>query len=216
MRTNPWLEKSKINLLALSESKDFKDALSEWFFTGDVEDYGDRSVDCELCEHPELRYHYEIENKIKNSNLWVGSSCILRFQEIEVYDVFGNRLLDNDERSIELQKQLKKQMENKMLDPIRALWKLYIPKSPDRLHIETVVRKYKSQSSFTPKDLLEIFDEMSFNNIEFSPERYKISLRGEYDKWTINSLSQKNLLKLKPCFSPNQLNKYSHLFNTNK
>ena len=65
MRTNPWLEKSKLNLIPLSLADEFVEALKEWAFTGEVQDYGDASEDCELCEHSELRYHFEIKNEIK-------------------------------------------------------------------------------------------------------------------------------------------------------
>ena len=83
MRVNPWLKKSEQNLIPLSISNDFSGALKEWFFTGDVEDHLGELVECEMCEHPELRYHFEIKNRLKENVLWVGSSCIERFQEIE-------------------------------------------------------------------------------------------------------------------------------------
>ncbi len=58
MRTNPWLEKSKLNLIPLSLANEFKEALKEWTFTGEVQDYGDASVECELCEHPRVRAYF--------------------------------------------------------------------------------------------------------------------------------------------------------------
>jgi hypothetical protein len=62
---NHWLETSKLNLLKLSQSKDFKQALTEWQFTGAVIYYEDedniKCELCELCEHSDLSNHFEIK-----------------------------------------------------------------------------------------------------------------------------------------------------------
>ena len=58
MGKNYWLEKSKENLVPMSLASEFKKALTEWFFTGDVIDHNEANETCELCEHEDLRYHY--------------------------------------------------------------------------------------------------------------------------------------------------------------
>ena len=35
--------------------------------------------ECELCEHPEIRHTFEIQNRINNNALWGGSKCIDKF-----------------------------------------------------------------------------------------------------------------------------------------
>ncbi|WP_375185436.1 hypothetical protein [Pseudoalteromonas sp.] len=211
MRTNPWLEKSKLNLIPLSLANEFKEALKEWTFTGEVQDYGDASVECELCEHPELRYHFEIKNEIKESTLWVGSSCILRFQEIGVFDEDGNRLIDKSSRSKELNRQLKKALEDKMLEPLRKLWKVFDKHSDERQFIERAVRNYKLQSAFSPIELLKLFKLLQSLKINYDPKNYKVSLRSDDNKYSIYSIKNEDLELIKPCFTNEQVKKHISL-----
>ncbi|MBB1302798.1 hypothetical protein H5183_15745 [Pseudoalteromonas sp. SR44-8] len=215
MRTNPWLEKSKLNLIPLSLADEFIEALKEWTFTGEVQDYGDATEDCELCEHPELRYHFEIQNEIKKSSLWVGSSCILRFQEIGVFDEDGNRLIDKSSRSKELNRMLKKALEDKMLAPLRKLWKARDRNSDERLFIERAVRNYKLQSAFTPIELLNLFKFLDSSNISYDPKNYKISLRSDDNKYSIYSMSNDDLQLIRPCFTNEQMKKHTALISKN-
>ncbi len=207
VRVNPWLEKSKQNLIPLSISNEFSEALKEWSFTGDVEDHGDLSVDCEMCEHPELRYHFEIKNKLKSNILWVGSSCIERFEEIELFDEDGNRLVTEESRRKELKRHLKKKLEDIMLEPIRELWKVYPRDSKPRKNIQRAVHNYKMQSGFSPQEILLIFSGLDRNDISYEAKRYKVSLRSDCNKYFIKTLIKEDIIKLLPCFSKEQLKK---------
>lgn len=214
MRVNPWLEKSKQNLIPLSISNEFYGALKEWFFTGDVEDHIGTPVECEMCEHPELRYHFEIKNRLKDNVLWVGSSCIERFEEIELFDKDGVRLITEESRKKELKRHLKKKLEELMLQPLRELWKAYPKGSEYRAQIQKAVENYKEQSGFTPRDLLLLFSRLDKKNIAYENKRYKLSLRSDYNKTFINVLTKEEFKKLRPCFSREQLKKNQKLLAT--
>ena len=73
-----WRNKAIINLLKKrKENKDHAIAAKEWEFTGTVIDHLTSDNRCQLCEGENLRYHFEIKNKIKQESLLlVGSSCI--------------------------------------------------------------------------------------------------------------------------------------------
>ncbi len=73
------------NILPLSISNTLPEAFKEWYFTENVEDHEDANQDCGLCNHEELRYLFEIKNQQTQHTLWVGSSCILKFQ-LRVFD----------------------------------------------------------------------------------------------------------------------------------
>ena len=119
---NHWLETSKKNLLPLSQASAFAEALSEWFFTGLVLKYDGEEIECELCEHPDLAHHFEIRNNYNNNRLLVGSSCILKFTEINVRDTFGRLITDPDERKFYLEEALREKLIEIMLEPLRRLW----------------------------------------------------------------------------------------------
>ncbi len=83
--TPAWTAKAVANLLPLSVSTDLAEALREWAYTGNSADYGQPEETCQLCDHEDLRYHFEIANGLTGHRLQVGSKCIQRF-EIAGYD----------------------------------------------------------------------------------------------------------------------------------
>ncbi len=74
-----WTERASANLLPLSQASTLTAALREWAYTGFCEDYGRPEATCQLCENTDLRYHFEIRNRVTKNGLFVGSECITRF-----------------------------------------------------------------------------------------------------------------------------------------
>ena len=77
--TPAWTAKAARNLLPHSVAPVLADALREWAYTGQSNDYGQPEETCELCDQEDLRYHFEIGNAQTGHHLWVGSKCIQRF-----------------------------------------------------------------------------------------------------------------------------------------
>jgi hypothetical protein len=75
-----WTTKAARNLLPKSVADDLAEALREWAYTGRSTDYGQPEETCQLCDHEDLRYHFEIDNRLTHHRLWVGSKCIQRFE----------------------------------------------------------------------------------------------------------------------------------------
>jgi len=74
-----WIVRGQANLLAASKARDIVRAKREWRITYGFDDLGAAVGRCELCEHPDIRYKFEIENSQTNRHLWVGSECIKKF-----------------------------------------------------------------------------------------------------------------------------------------
>lgn len=88
-----WASRAAANLLPLSrERQDLKPALAEWRYLGDFHDLETPSEVCQLCDHPDIRYQFEIQNLHTGEDLLIGSECITRFG-IAATDDEG-RLLD--------------------------------------------------------------------------------------------------------------------------
>jgi hypothetical protein len=80
VKHNQWLNNAKKNLLPLSIAQDFSMALDEWEWTANIDEASSNdSWNCGLCEHPHLRYIFEIYNRSTDGTLWVGSECIKKF-----------------------------------------------------------------------------------------------------------------------------------------
>jgi len=206
---NHWLETSKRNLLPLSQAKTFSEALNEWSFTGLVLDYDVEETKCELCEHPDLVHHFEIKNTLNENRLLVGSSCILKFSEINILDSDGRGIIDFEERKVFLEDALQKKLSEIMLEPLRELWRKDIE---NRSRIKWRAEKLKGNEGISPKDLLFLFLRMDDFQIPYTPSRYKISLRSLADQNELTLIPKNHLIKLKPALSNLQQKKYARLF----
>ena len=75
-----WAQRAARNLLPLSREKsDLAVALREWRYEGGFYDLELPEETCELCDHPDIRYQFEIRNRFIDSRLPISSECINRF-----------------------------------------------------------------------------------------------------------------------------------------
>lgn len=201
---NHWLENSIRNLVPMSKSTDFTEALGEWFFTGAVEDYGgeDDEIYCELCEHPDLAHHFEIRNSFTENSLLVGSSCILKFSSIEIRDETGRLVTDRAERESRLKQALRKRIIESGLEPLRKLWQ---KDRANRSGIQYLASNLKNDSGIEPDELLFLLKQMDSFGITHSSKNYKINLRSAFEKAQILKMSVTSLRSVLPNFSKEQL-----------
>lgn len=74
-----WIKRVISNLTQQSvEKRNFSKARQEWIYLG-LEDNEICDMDCELCDHEEIRYEYRIQNQLNSNEMVVGSSCIEKF-----------------------------------------------------------------------------------------------------------------------------------------
>jgi hypothetical protein len=206
---NHWLETSRRNLLPLSQATSFTEALREWLFTGLVLDYDGEDIECELCEHPDLAHHFEIRNTKNASRLLVGSSCILKFSEINIRDSFGREITDPEERKVYLEDALQKKLTEIMLEPLRELW---LKDKELRKEIEPKAKQLKMGAGISPQELLFLFLRMDAYQIPYTAARYKVSLRSYQEQGELSLMSRPHLGKLKPALSAAQLKSHARLF----
>ncbi|GEK15940.1 hypothetical protein [Aliivibrio fischeri] len=204
-RINPWLEKSIENILPLSISNDFKVAFSEWLFSGEVIDYGHVCVECELCEHDELRYHYKINNKLTDKLLWVGSSCILRFEEIAVFNENNEAVTSPDERRKVLERALKDKQIDISLEPLRKLWSVNFER---RNYIHYQAEEIKSRNSISPDALNVLFMDFKKFEIDFKPEHYSVNLRDSLNQYQLLNMNEESQKLIWKTMSSQQHTKY--------
>jgi hypothetical protein len=197
---NHWLANSEKNLLPLSKALDFKQALSEWFFTGEVDDYEGEEADiaCELCEHPDLVHHFHIKNAHTSHSLLVGSSCILKFQQIEVRDERGLAILDPALRKRRLDAALREKVIDTSLGPVRKLWKA-APKK--RNEIEYLAGEIKRDLGLTPRQLADLLTYLEEQGIPYSARLYKVNLRGSIATSEVTYMSKREFLQILPAMS---------------
>jgi len=157
------------NILPLSMAGTLPEAFQEWYFTENIEDHKTADEDCELCDHEQLRYHFEIKNRNTNRTLWVGSSCILKFQ----VQVFENGTLLDSKASKKKLNDIKKKM--RLDSCINALRNLAAKETNDIL--SNALTFYLKNKHLTPKLAFVVFWKLNSNKIDHSPSFFKVSLK---------------------------------------
>ena len=164
-----YLKRVADNILPLSFSGTLPDALKEWYFTEKVEDHGKPTEDCGLCDQEQLRYHFEIKNRNTSRHLWVGSSCILKFQ-VQVFD--NGVLLD----ATGAKKKLSDLTQKMRLEScIKSLRELAVLENNNILN--GALEFYLKNKYLTPKFAFVVFWRLKRNDIDHSPSFFKVSLK---------------------------------------
>ena len=167
MRNYP--QRVRDNILPLSVGATLPEAFEEWSFTERTIDHEQPTETCQLCEHEELRYHFEIKNALTNKVLWVGSQCILKFN-LSVFER-GRRLSADDAK-----KKLERLMQQMRLQScINALEKLAEAEGNEIL--SNALAFYKKNKYLTPKSAFVVLWRLQSNGIDHSPSFFKINLR---------------------------------------
>ncbi|MCB2181259.1 MAG: hypothetical protein KQH63_04500 [Desulfobulbaceae bacterium] len=189
-----------------NESQDYKKAANEWEFSGSVTDHIVSNQICQLCEGENLRYHFEVINRVKKHNsLMVGSSCIKKF-DITVYDESGEEIFGK-QRDYFLKKKIDEKKQEVMLDQVRSLWKK--ASSYDQSLIEYYVKCYQRENAFYPEDLANLFGLMKNFDIEFAPTLYKVLLKGKSNLRSLLNMSKNDQDRVLPCLTAAQKKRFS-------
>jgi hypothetical protein len=139
----------------------------------------------------------------------VGSSCILKFTEINVLDADGKTVTEQDRREFYLNEALQKKLTEVMLEPLRVLWK---KDKKNRRYIQIYAIELKNGGGISPNELLFLFQRMDVINIQYNPKLYKISLRSYENKEELINMSKQSLDKIQASLSLSQIKKFSYLF----
>lgn len=213
-----WIERVAKNLLPLSEEKkELALAMREWIYDGvmndargEEEDGGfslenDDLPDCELCDHPYIRYQFQINNQNNNNSLWIGSSCITKFGDgIQVVDSTGVSLLGEAAQKKVEQDRNSMIKEAKRKNVIHTLNQMR-PFSNDGF-IDSLITYFNRREAFTPDQLLNILSTLRGNNIRFKPGHLKMTMRRNREKEQLKNMDDNGLRHLWRSLSSNQRN----------
>lgn len=168
MRRN-YPQRVRDNILPLSVGSSLPEAFEEWSFTERTVDHEAPIETCKLCEHEELRYHFEIQNALTKKTLWVGSQCILKFN-LSVFEE-GHRLSPSNAK-----KKLDRLMQQMRLKScMAALEKL--ASSENNSILSSALSFYQKNKYLTPKYAFVVFWRLQHNKIDYTPSFFKINLK---------------------------------------
>ncbi|KND47718.1 MAG: hypothetical protein AB201_02155 [Parcubacteria bacterium C7867-006] len=198
-----WLDKVSENIFPLSlEQKDIKKALTEWIYEGNFYDLETPSELCQLCNHPDIRYQFEIRNKNTSSTLLIGSECVTRFGGIVVVDGQGNtvEIKEAKKRVAKDKNKLIRDAETKSV--INTL--VTLGSYDHEFDISNFLKYYQERMAFTPNQLSTILWRIEKHKVYFNKSHFKLTIKREREKQQLLNMEDWKLKKLFPCLSSSQ------------
>jgi hypothetical protein len=197
-----WSSRAAANLLPLSlKPHDLKAALREWRYTGEFIDLEAPVETCKLCDHPDIRYQFEIGNLHTGKLLLVGSECINRFgiaatdEEGRILDAAGTRKkLDKDRRTL-IEEARKRRV-------IRTL--VALANKDDEFNIASFIDYLQTRRAFTPKQLAVLQWRLAKFGVAHDLRDFKLTIRRDREKTQLLALEDWKLALLAPSFSDAQ------------
>lgn len=197
-----WPANVAKNIFPLSrEKEDLIKALAEWIYTDRCYDLESAEEICQLCDHENIRYQFEIQNKQTGEILLIGSECIKRF-DIKAIDS-GGRVLSQDETNRKVNKARGKLIADaKKKKLINTL--LLLASVENTVNINSFIDDYNIRGAFTPRQLLYLLDLLSRYKIPADRSCFKMALKKGYWRNQLHEMSPHDLIRLWPCLSAAQ------------
>ena len=191
-----YLDRVRDNVLVLSLSSDVRSALNEWDFTDEVVDHCKPIQACELCDTQGLRYHFEIANRNTQESLWVGSTCILRF-DLGVYE--NGVLLDRIGAKRKLTILMEKLRFESCLIALRE-----VNASEGNVILTNALKYLLKNSYLTPKFAFVVLWRLQVNRIDHNPRHFRVRLKTDRHKADFAGMEKSKVDVIWPALSSSQ------------
>lgn len=197
-----WASRVSKNLLPLSREKDqLALALREWRYTGEFHDLEEPVEDCQLCDHPDIRYQFEIRNLHTSETLLIGSECIHRFgiaatdEEGRTLDAAGTRKkVERDRRKL-----IEAARKRRVMIALVALAHADVD-----FDISSFVDYLQKREAFTPKQLSIVLWRLDRHRIKFDVRDFTLTIRRNREKTQLLEMEDWRLERLLPALSASQ------------
>ncbi len=197
-----WAQRAARNIHPLSREKsDLAAALREWRYEGGFHDLEAPEADCELCDHPDIRYQFEIRNRFTDARLQIGSECINRFgisatgDDGEDLDAVGTRKVVSRDRRTLVEEARKKRV-------ITAL--VALSQADPEFRILSFIDYLQDRGAFTPKQLAVLLWRLEKLRVGFDVRDFKLTIRRDREKVQLLEMSDWQIERLLPAMSPSQ------------
>lgn len=199
-----WAARAAKNLLPLGrERSDLAKALKEWRYEGGFHDLETPDADCELCDHPDIRYQFEIKNLHTDARLQIGSECINRFgisatgDDGEDLDAAGTRKKVSRDRRTLVEEARKRRV-------ITAL--VALSQADPEFNILSFIDYLQDRGAFTPKQLATLMWRLKTMSVSYDLRDFKLTIRRSREKAQLLEMADWQIGRLLPAMSPAQRN----------
>jgi hypothetical protein len=197
-----WIERVKKNILPVSNEKyNIRKALDEWVYEGNMYDVEIADEICELCDQPNIRYQFEIVNRLNNNALLIGSECIMRFK-ISVIDKSGRKLSFDEAKKKVTKDKSRLVTEAKEKSVLNTL--VFLAGKDHDFNIENFIEYFKERKAFTPNQLALLIWRLEKANIDFKKSHFKLTIKRSREKEQLLRLEDWKLKRIWDCLSNSQ------------
>lgn len=195
------------NIFSVSvERNDLRKALDEWIYEGNMYDIEIAEEVCELCDHSNIRYQFEIINIHNKNKLLIGSECINKFK-ISVIDKTGNKLSNEEAKKKVNQDRNKLVTDAKIRGVINSL--VQLSKVDENFEIDSFIKYFKENGAFTPKQLFTLIWRLGKYKVEFKKSNFKLSLKRSNNKQQLFEMEDWKVKTIWECLSSSQKEIYN-------
>lgn len=197
-----WASRAADNLMPLSREQEYlSTALREWRYTGKCYHLEEPVETCQLCDHPDIRYQFDIGNLFTGESLLVGSECINRFG-IAATDEEG-RTLDAAESRHRVGRDRRKLIDDaRKRRVINAL--VVLSNADDEFRISDFIEYLQDRGAFTPKQLILLLWRFDKYRIPHDVKDFKITIRRNREKAQLREMQKWQIDRIWPCLSASQ------------
>lgn len=201
-----WLLQVQKRIFPVSlEKNDLKKALGEWEYRENVYDLGSPDADCELCGHADIRYQFEIVNRINSNRLLIGSECITRYSDISVYQG-SNRISDPNlarqkvgrDRGRLITEAHTKAVINSLINLAK------VDQDFGQEKIESFIIYYQERGAFTPRQLSTLIWRLEKHQVDFKKFYLKMTIKKNIEKEQFLSMENWRIRKIYNSLSASQ------------
>lgn len=197
-----WIERVKENVLPVSNEKyNIRKALDEWVYEGNMYDVEVADEICELCDHPNIRYQFEIVNQLNNNALLIGSECIIRFK-ISVIDKSGKKLSFDEAKKKVTKDKSRLVTEAKEKSVLNTL--VVLAGIDHNFNILNFIEYFKERKAFTPNQLALLIWRLERANIDFKKSHFKLTIKRNREKEQLLQFEDWKLNRIWSCLSNSQ------------
>lgn len=197
-----WAERAAANLLPLSKERaDLALALREWRYTGDFNDLEAPIETCQLCDHPDIRYQFEIRNLLTGDTLLIGSECINRFG-IAATDEEGRTLSREESRKKVSHDRRSLIEEARRKRVITAL--VVLANADSDFNILSFIDYFQTRGAFTPKQLSTLMWRLDKHGVAHQPRDFKLTIKRNREKDQLTNMPDWELRRIERSLSPAQ------------
>jgi len=177
------------------------DFFNAWKHTGQIRVHEGQNAVCELCGYPRLRYQFLVAHRVTGEVIWVGSECVLNFEQPDLA-VSACQRQARRERASAARAEQDQHRFSAMLAQLHPIYQQ--ASRTEQRRIRWMVGKARQCGGFSPGDLGWLYLASLASGIPLEIELFPMTLKSRQDRQELGNLSLGGLRWIAPGLTETQ------------